>query len=53
MTSREVPFPVAECNDFEQEGRMTEYDAKQIGWVLEINKESREIIGFRPPKKEE
>ena len=45
-----VPFPVVECSDFCKKNQMTEYEAKQIGWVLEVS--GGKTLGFKPPKKE-
>ena len=40
---------ITECNRFEPYGFMTQYEAKQMGWVLE-NRPGKKI-GFSPPKK--
>lgn len=50
MQPIEITAPVAACNDHRAIGQMTEYDAKEIGWVLETRKNG--AIGFRAPKKE-
>jgi hypothetical protein len=48
--SRLMNFPVVECSGYSKLGEMDEWDAKQIGWVLEVKKGV--VIGFKPPKKE-
>jgi hypothetical protein len=45
--ARTIRFPVTSCNEYRREGEMTEYDAKQIGWVLEVK--AGKVIGFKPP----
>ena len=49
-TSRnEIYGPVTKCSIRMLRGEMDEYEAKQLGWVLEVKK--GEVIGFVPPKK--
>lgn len=45
-----LPFPVVECSMYSMKGAMSEWDAKQIGWVLEVK--AGKVVGFKPPKKE-
>ena len=40
---------VIECSGYEEKGTMTEWEAKQIGWVLELKGDR--VIGFKAPKK--
>ena len=44
-----LPFPVTECNEYSKKGEMSEYEAKEIGRVLEVKKGV--TLGFKPPKK--
>lgn len=46
----ETPFHVVECSGYNPKGSISEWEAKQIGWVLEVN--GGKIMGFKPPKKE-
>jgi len=50
MNKLPLPFPVVECNAYSKKGEMSEYEAKEIGWVLEVTKGV--ALGFKPPKKE-
>jgi hypothetical protein len=43
---------VSSCNRYVQVGKLTDWEAQKIGWVLEVGKD-RQYIGFRPPKKDE
>lgn len=43
--ARTLTFPVSSCTGYEQKGRMSEYDAKKIGWVLE---RKIKVTGFEP-----
>jgi hypothetical protein len=45
-----LPFPVVECSDYCAKGGMTEYEAKEIGWVLEVKGDK--VIGFKRPKQD-
>lgn len=45
-----MAFPVVECNAHAPLGEMQEWEAKRIGWVLEVK--AGKVIGFKPPKKE-
>ena len=44
-----IDFPVVVCKDYEQIGQLTEWEAKRIGWVLEVK--GGKVLGFKPPKK--
>lgn len=44
------PFSVVECSRYSQRGEMDEYQARDIGWVLEV--QGGKTLGFKPPKKE-
>jgi hypothetical protein len=48
MQPREMRMPVARCSRYSQEGRMADWEAEKIGWVLEVKKGV--IIGFRKPE---
>lgn len=43
-------FPVVECSGYTPKGQMSDWTAKQIGWVLEVK--AGKVLGFKPPKKE-
>ncbi len=47
---RAINVPVVSCTEYEQKGKMSEYEAMKIGWVLELRKDR--TIGFRQPKKD-
>ena len=51
MAPHLIDRPVQRCSGYSQKGKMTEYQAREIGWVLE----SRKSVGFQwtPPKKKE
>ena len=42
---------ITECSGYRGANHMSEWDAKQIGWVLEVKGER--IIGFKAPSKME
>lgn len=46
-----VTRPVAECSDHLSKNQMTDWEAKQIGWILE-SKNGR-VIGFKAPSKKD
>lgn len=48
MQLLEIHSAIAACNDHRTIGQMSEYDAKEIGWILETRKGG--TIGFRAPK---
>lgn len=48
--SQQIPFPLLECNSFEEVGKMTQYEAEKVGWVLETK--GTQIIGFKPPQQD-
>lgn len=50
VLERSLPFPVVECSRYSQHGEMDEYQAREIGWVLEV--QGGKTLGFKPPKKE-
>lgn len=45
-----LPFPISDCTSYSRKGEMSEYEAKEIGWVLESK--AGKVVGFKPPKKE-
>lgn len=47
--SKQVPFPVVICSSYLSKGEMNEWEAKAIGWVLEVKK--GQVVGFRPPRR--
>lgn len=44
-----IPFPIVECSGYLAKGEMQEWEAKQIGWVLEVK--AGKVMGFKPPTK--
>ena len=44
-----LTFPVLECSGYSPIGRMDEWEAGKIGWILEVR--GGRVIGFKPPKK--
>lgn len=46
-----VHRPVLQCNTYREMGKLTQYEAEKIGWVLETK--GTAIIGFRPPKNDD
>lgn len=46
----EIKFPVVKCNRYTSMNEMSDWEAKQIGWVIEVK--AGKFIGFKPPKKE-
>ena len=42
--------PLSECNQYKSLTDLTEWEAKQTGWVLEVK--GARIIGFKPPDKD-
>jgi hypothetical protein len=38
---------IAECNGYRKMGEMSEWEAKQQGWILEVK--GTRVIGFKPP----
>lgn len=46
-----IIFPVVECNMYKRMGELDEWDAKQIGWVLEVK--AGKVLGFKPPSKDD
>lgn len=55
MDVRLMERPVLECSIYEQKGKMTEHEAKKLGWVLEFRRTAgfHSNVSFVPPKKEE
>ena len=43
-----VEADIVRCNEHNPIGQMDEYDAKKIGWVLEVK--GTRVVGFKPPK---
>jgi hypothetical protein len=50
QTVETVVRPIVECNVYSQTGRMTDYEADKLGWVLEMRPGKK--VGFAPPKKD-
>ncbi len=42
---------VVDCNSYNNRSEKTEYELKQIGWILEVK--GKTILGFRQPKPED
>lgn len=47
----EINRAIVECNRYERRGQMSEYEAKQVGWVLDLKSLQRGAAGFKPPKR--
>lgn len=50
VDSVELTFPVVQCNTYCEIGAMSDWEAKQIGWVLEVK--AGRVMGFKPPERE-
>ncbi len=47
----EIRRVIVECNQYQKFNDMTEWEAKQQGWVLEVK--GARVIGFRKPGEDE
>jgi hypothetical protein len=48
MIPGELPLKIVECSQYADKKAMTEHEAAQIGWVLEID-DNKKPMGFKPP----
>ena len=46
----QITEAVESCNCYTAQGKMTDYEAEKIGWVLETGKNK---VGFKPPKEKD
>lgn len=47
------PWPqynVTACSAYQEKAKMSRWDMEKVAWIIEVNKRTREYVGFRKPE---